>query len=150
MRKCTAVCLAIGGGFLAWGNTARATITAVSTGQIAAWSGTPVFDTGTGPETNSGGSSQDNDTWGASGTIGGIKGLGSLAETFTVPTAGTVQNFQVVMAGPPGGLRRVTLRSGDRGRLQRRHRGRLPGSPRPIELCPDDLISSPDRSAIAR
>ncbi len=99
MRKCTVLCLAIGGMILVPHRVAQASITAVSTGQFASWSGTPVFQTGTGPETNSGGSSQDNGGWGQSNA--GIAAKGSLAETFTVSSGGPLGNFQVVMAGSP-------------------------------------------------
>lgn len=66
-----------------------------------AWSsGTIAFETGAAPTTGSGGTSQDNDNWGATGAPGSGSGaFGSLAETFTVSTAGTLNSVQVVMAG---------------------------------------------------
>jgi PEP-CTERM motif len=89
--------LAICGSILALGTTVQAQITPVNTGQTASWSGTITFSTGAAPTTDSGGTSQDNDNWG--GNTGGVAGFGSLAETFTLSSSGTLQNFQVVMAG---------------------------------------------------
>jgi hypothetical protein len=98
MRK--AAFLTVFAGTLAAGTVANATLTPTNTAQLAAWSsGSLVFQTGNAPTTDSGGTSQDNAGWGQQPS--GTGGFGSLAETFTVSSSGTVQNFQVVMAGAP-------------------------------------------------
>lgn len=65
---------------------------------VTSWLGTPTFMTGPAPTTGSGGTSQDNDNWAAS-SLGGVNGLGSLAETFYLTSGGTLQNIQMVFAG---------------------------------------------------
>lgn len=78
-------------------SVSHAAITAVNTAQDAAWVGTPSYQTGAGPTTDSGGTNNDNDGWGQSGS--GVAGNGSLAQAFVVSSAGTLQNFQVVFTG---------------------------------------------------
>jgi hypothetical protein len=75
-----------------------------SSSSTSSWIGAPQFSTGAAPETGSGGSSQDNDSWG--GVAAGVNGFGSLAETFyltpaqlTAAGGSTLQNIQLVFAG---------------------------------------------------
>ena len=68
-----------------------------STASTASWTGTPVYQTGVGPTTDSGGTSQDNDNWG--GNANGTGGFGALAQAFEVTTAGTLATAQLTMAG---------------------------------------------------
>jgi PEP-CTERM motif len=63
------------------------------------WAGTPVSETGAQPTTGSGGTSQDNDSWG--GNANGLNGFGALAQAFEVTTSGTLATAQLVMAGSP-------------------------------------------------
>jgi hypothetical protein len=68
-----------------------------STSSTSAWLGTPVFQTGAAPTTDSGGTSQDNDNWG--GNANGTAGYGALAEAFVVTQSGTLSTAEIVMAG---------------------------------------------------
>lgn len=68
-----------------------------STTGTTSWSGTPVFATGTTPVTNSGGTTNDNDSWG--GNSNGSNGFGALAETFEVTQSGILSTAQMTMAG---------------------------------------------------
>ncbi len=63
----------------------------------SSWSGTPGYQTGPGPTTGSGGTSQDNDSWG--GNAYGTAGFGALGQSFEVTTAGTLSSVQLVMSG---------------------------------------------------
>src|ERR1700733_8680037 len=71
-----------------------------STSSTASWTGTPVFQTGAGPTTDSGGTTQDNDSWG--GNVDGTGGFGALAEAFEVTAPGTLATAQLTMAGAGG------------------------------------------------
>lgn len=53
-----------------------------STSSTSAWLGSPAFQTGAGPTTDSGGTTQDNDSWG--GNANGVNGFGALGEAFQV------------------------------------------------------------------
>jgi hypothetical protein len=67
-----------------------------------AWSGNPVYQTGTTPESGSGGSTHDVSGWGS--TPSGVNGDGSIGQVFEVTSAGTLTSAQVVMAGGTGGF----------------------------------------------
>jgi len=69
----------------------------LSTSSTGSWLGTPVFLTGSTPTGGSGGTTQDNDSWG--GNANGTGGFGALAMAFTVSSSGTAANFQMVFAG---------------------------------------------------
>jgi hypothetical protein len=74
-----------------------------STTAVTAWSGTPVFETGSTPTVGNGGTTNDNDSWGANGTAGeGVNGQGSLGEAFIATASGTLSTAQLVMAGSSG------------------------------------------------
>jgi hypothetical protein len=68
-----------------------------STSGTSAWVGTPVFQTGAGPLTDSGGTTSDNDSWG--GNANGANGFGALQETFEVTQTGNLGAAELVMAG---------------------------------------------------
>jgi len=69
-----------------------------STSSASSWlGGTSLFETGSTPTGNSGGTSQDNDNWG--GNANGTGGFGALGMSFTTSTAGTLGNIQMVFAG---------------------------------------------------
>jgi hypothetical protein len=73
-------------------------ITGYSQSSIASWgSGTIGYETGPAPTTGSGGTSQDNDSWG--GNANGTAGFGALAQSFEVTSSGTLSTAQLVMAG---------------------------------------------------
>jgi hypothetical protein len=77
---------------------AQAQITASQTSTISSWlGGTSLFETGTTPQGNSGGSTADNDSWG--GNANGTGGFGALAMTFVVGSSGTLGNAQLVLSG---------------------------------------------------
>lgn len=71
----------------------------VSTSSTSSWVGSPVYETGGAPTTGSGGTSQDNDSWG--GNANGTAGFGALAQAFEVTSSGTLSTAQLVMAGAP-------------------------------------------------
>jgi hypothetical protein len=68
-----------------------------SQGSTATWTGTPVYQTGAGPTTDSGGTTNDNDSWG--GNANGTAGFGALGQAFEVTTSGTLATAQLTMAG---------------------------------------------------
>jgi hypothetical protein len=68
-----------------------------STSSTASWLGTPVFQTGATPQSDSGGTTQDNDSWG--GNANGTGSFGALAEAFVVTSSGTLGSVEMVMAG---------------------------------------------------
>lgn len=68
-----------------------------STSSTSSWVGTPVFQTGAGPTTDSGGTTNDNDSWG--GNSNGANGFGALGMLFEVTTSGTLGTAQLGMAG---------------------------------------------------
>jgi hypothetical protein len=69
----------------------------VSTSSTSSWLGVPSYQTGAGPTTDSGGTTQDNDSWG--GNADGTAGFGALGQAFEVSSSGTLANAQLVMAG---------------------------------------------------
>jgi hypothetical protein len=71
-----------------------------STTSTASWVGTPVYQTGAAPTTDSGGTTTDNDNWG--GNANGTGGFGALAQAFEVTSAGALSTAQITMAGGPG------------------------------------------------
>jgi hypothetical protein len=78
-----------------------ATTTAVSGGWIA---GQPIaYETGGTPTGGSGGTSQDNDSWGntGSGAGNGINTFGSLGQAFEASSSGILSSAQIVLAGGP-------------------------------------------------
>ncbi len=68
-----------------------------STSSISSWLGTPVYQTGAGPTTDSGGTSQDNDSWG--GNANGTAGFGALGQAFEVTQSGTLSTAEIVLSG---------------------------------------------------
>jgi PEP-CTERM motif len=88
--------LALFSSILTLGVTAQAQLSQ-SSSSISSWIGTTAFSTGVAPTTDSGGTTQDNGSWGQS--TAGSAGHGALAETFSLSAGGTLQNIQVVMAG---------------------------------------------------
>ncbi len=72
---------------------------ATSTSSTNAWLGTPVYQTGPAPTTGSGGTTQDNDSWG--GNANGTAGAGALAQAFEVTTSGILSTAELVMSGSP-------------------------------------------------
>src|SRR5271170_4561107 len=90
--------LALCSSILALGASAQAQLSQ-SSSSISSWLGTTAFSTGAAPTTGSGGTTQDNGSWGQSNAGSGAHG--GLAETFSLSTGGTLQNFQIVMAGSP-------------------------------------------------
>ncbi|MGA2802055.1 MAG: hypothetical protein ABSE97_06780 [Verrucomicrobiota bacterium] len=82
---------------LALATSVQASIS-VSTSSSSSWVGTPAFETGAAPETDSGGTINDNENWWAS-LSGGVNGFGSIAETFYLTAPGQLKNIQMVFAG---------------------------------------------------
>jgi len=70
-----------------------------STVAPTSWSGTPVYQTGAIPTSDSGGTTNDNGGWGGTGTGIGINGQGALAQLFEVTSAGTLSSAELTMAG---------------------------------------------------
>lgn len=66
-------------------------------GTAPGWTGTPVFQTGATSTSDSGGTTNDNDSWG--GDSNGTGTWGALAETFEVSAAGTLSTAQITMDG---------------------------------------------------
>ncbi len=64
------------------------------------WGGTPVYQTGATPESDSGGSTHDVSNWGQA--VSGVNGNGSIGQDFEVTSAGTLTGAQLVMAGATG------------------------------------------------
>jgi hypothetical protein len=89
--------LALCAGILALSATAQAQNITGSTSSTSSWLGTPVFQTGAAPTTDSGGTSQDNDNWG--GNANGTGGFGALGEAFVASSSGTLSSFELTMAG---------------------------------------------------
>jgi hypothetical protein len=87
------------GAVMALATSVQAQDLTVSTSATTAWLGSPVYQTGAGPTTDSGGTTQDNNSWG--GNANGSGGFGALAQMFTVTSAGTLANVQMVFAGSP-------------------------------------------------
>ncbi len=72
-----------------------------STTPATSWLGTPVYQTGVGPTTDSGGTTNDNDNWGSPANTNGTGGFGALAQAFEVSTSGTLTTAELTMAGSP-------------------------------------------------
>jgi hypothetical protein len=80
--------------------SAQAQNIAVSTAAATSWPVTQlVYQTGAGPTTDSGGSTNDNDSWG--GNANGVNGFGALAQIFEPTVSGTLATAQLTMAGSP-------------------------------------------------
>jgi hypothetical protein len=75
-------------------------ITETQSSTVSSWAGTPVYQTGATPEGGSGGTTQDNDGWGQSGS--GTGGNGSLGQAFEVTSPGVLTSVQMIMAGTIG------------------------------------------------
>ncbi len=84
---------------LALAATTQAQNITQSTSSTASWVGTPSQQTGAAPTTDNGGTTQDNNSWG--GNLGGTGNFGTLAQSFELGSAGTLQNVQMVFAGSP-------------------------------------------------
>jgi hypothetical protein len=91
--------LAVCGSILALGATAQAQNIVGSTSSTSAWLGSPVYQTGAGPNTDSGGTTQDNDSWG--GNANGTAGFGALGQAFEVTTSGTLGSVELSLSGSP-------------------------------------------------
>jgi len=72
-----------------------------TTSASTAWIGTPVFETGPAPTTGSGGTTNDTNSWGGTGTGYGFNGQGSVGELFEVSQGGTLSSIQMNFAGGP-------------------------------------------------
>jgi hypothetical protein len=68
------------------------------TSTVSSWgAGTIGYETGATPEGGSGGTTQDNDSWG--GNAHGNNGFGALGQAFVVSQSGTLSTAQLIMAG---------------------------------------------------
>jgi hypothetical protein len=78
--------------------SAQAQNIVVSTAAATSWPVSPlVYQTGAGPTTDSGGTTNDNDSWG--GNADGVNGFGALAQIFEPTASGTLATAQLTMAG---------------------------------------------------
>lgn len=101
MKKSTALTtvatLALLGGF-AHQVQGQAYVYSAYTQSVSSWgSGTQAYATGATPTGGSGGTTQDNDSWG--GNANGTAGFGALGQAFTVTQSGVLSTAQLVLAG---------------------------------------------------